>query len=150
MRVNHVAVVTRDLERLAAFYAEVLGAEPAYERSERDEAMGLGFLRVGEVVLHVFERPGDSPGGVDDARAGAPLARGRVDHVAFEADGPEQFVAVRERLLARGATDGAVVDFGVLVSVFGVDPDGSQVEVCLVPPAGWEPPFPLAPPPGRW
>ena len=144
--VNHVALVTRDLARLSAFYVEALGAEPAYARTEGDHAAGLAFLRVGDVVLHVFERPAETPGGVSDDQAVKAFARGRVDHFAFEAGDPEEFAAVRDRLRALGATSGDVVDFGVLVSLFATDPDGSPVEVSLPRPPDWKPPFPLVSP----
>lgn len=149
--VNHIALVTADFGRLSAFYSHVLGAEPAYQRTESDERAGLAFLRVGDVVLHVFERPGEAPGAVADQRAGVPVTGGRVDHVAFEASDADEFAAVRGRLIDLEATSGDVVDFGVLVSLFATDPDGSQVEVSLPRPAGWDPPFPLVPPaaPGR-
>jgi catechol 2,3-dioxygenase-like lactoylglutathione lyase family enzyme len=147
--VNHIALVTRDLGRLSAFYADALGAEPAYERSESDRSAGLAFLRIGAVVLHIFERPGDSPGGVPDERAGEPFARGRVDHVAYEASDADEFSAIRDRLIVLGATTGEVVDFGVLVSLFATDPDGAQVEISLPRPPDWHPPFELVPPPKR-
>ncbi|MGI8632930.1 MAG: VOC family protein [Solirubrobacterales bacterium] len=147
--INHVALVTRDLARLTAFYTEVFGAEPAYERTENDRGRGLDFLRVGSVVLHVFERPGEAPGGISDEAASEPLARGRVDHVALEADDTEEFAAVRDRLIALGAAGPEVIDFGPLVSLFATDPDGSQVEVALLRPPGWEPPFALTPPRAR-
>lgn len=53
--------------------------------------------------------------------------------------GPESFATIRERLVARGATDGEVVDFGPLVSLFAVDPDGAPLEVTLDKPPGWAP-----------
>jgi hypothetical protein len=38
---------------------------------------------------------------------------------------------VTRRLVARGASDGAVTDFGVLKSICFRDPDGLEVEVAL-------------------
>ena len=38
--------------------------------------------------------------------------------------------AVRQRLVARGASDGHVNDYGALVAVGFTDPDGMSTEVC--------------------
>lgn len=144
--IGHVALVTRDLDRFTRFYAEALGA-PALERSERDRRLGLGFVRVGDaVLLHVFERPEGGLGGVADDELPQPFRRGPVDHISLEAAGPEAFSDARRRLVALGATDGDVVDFGPLVSLFFVDPDGRQLELSLTKPPGWDPPFALTAP----
>ena len=146
-RVAHIALVTRDLQRLAAFYREVFDAHDPYGRSPADVARGLGFIAIGDaVVLHVFERPAGALGGVAEEDRDAPLARGRIDHFSLEASDTEAFAAIRERLVAADASDGAVVDFGPLISVFFVDPDGSQGEVSLTKPDGWEAPFETQPP----
>jgi len=138
--VEHVALVTRDLERLSAFYEDVFEAEIG-ERSEVDRRLGLGFIRVGATVLHVFERPDGPLGGVPDERAVDAFARGRIDHFNLAAVDLDAFVAARERLVELGATDGTVVDFGPLVSVFFADPDGFHVELSLTKTPDWDPPF---------
>jgi catechol 2,3-dioxygenase-like lactoylglutathione lyase family enzyme len=138
--VGHLALVTRDLNRLTAFYRDVFEAEIG-ERSERDRQLGLGFVHVGTTTLHVFERPDGPLGGVPDERAADAFARGRLDHFSLEARDLEAFVAARDRLVALGATDGTVVDFGPLVSVFFADPDGFHLELSLTKPPDWEPPF---------
>ncbi len=144
--IGHIALVTRDLERLTAFYADVFGADSPYERSAGDERGGLGFIRVGDCALHVFERPDGPLGGVEDAQGGTPFARGRIDHFSLEAASVAEFVDARERLVALGASSGEVVDFGPLVSVFFTDPDGYQLELSLTKPPVWEQPFPTVAP----
>ena len=52
--IGHVALLTRDFERLSSFYSDVFEAD-VLERSEHDLQLGLGFIRVGDAtVLHVF------------------------------------------------------------------------------------------------
>ncbi|HLN41757.1 MAG TPA: hypothetical protein VK215_04865, partial [Acidimicrobiales bacterium] len=41
---------------------------------------------------------------------------------------------IRDRLMARGAADGFVTDFGPILSVFFRDPDGLEGEVCVANP----------------
>lgn len=55
-----------------------------------------------------------------------------INHV--EAASAEVFDEVRTRLLARGATDGFVTDFGPILSLFFRDPDGLEAEVCVTNP----------------
>ena len=137
--VGHVACATADLERLAAFHAEVFGATVS------SRGPGHAFIEVGGgVALHVFERPELTAGapGVDAAA----WRHGPIDHFTLEAASIDAFAAARDRLLARGCTSGEVVDFGALVSLFFTDPDGLLVELSLTKPAsGFAPPFPVTP-----
>ena len=48
--------------------------------------------------------------------------------------GMEAFDTIRDRLMACGATDGFVTDFGQVLSVFFTDPDGLEGEVCVTNP----------------
>jgi len=144
--VGHVALVTRDVARLAAFYGEVFGVPAPADPGHRPLLLELG----GGVALHVFEQAGGLLGGVDDEAALRPLARGRVDHVALEAADPSAFVAARDRLVALGAAEETVVDFGPLASVFFRDPDGRELELSVTKPPAWAPRFALTPfRPGR-
>ena len=43
----------------------------------------------------------------------------------------EAFHQIRDRLMARGATDGFVTDFGHILRLFFRDPDGMDGEVCV-------------------
>jgi catechol 2,3-dioxygenase-like lactoylglutathione lyase family enzyme len=59
------------------------------------------------------------------------FGRGRIDHLGLQAASLEAFEEIRDRLMARGATDGFVTDFGPVLSVFFRDPDGLEGEVCV-------------------
>ena len=56
-------------------------------------------------------------------------AAGRLDHIGLQAASKEAFDEIRRRLIACGATDGFVTDFGMALSLFFVDPDGLEGEV---------------------
>ena len=58
----------------------------------------------------------------------------RIDHMALQAGSIEAFDTIRDRLIARGAADEFVTDFGPILSVFFTDPDGLECEVCVVNP----------------
>jgi catechol 2,3-dioxygenase-like lactoylglutathione lyase family enzyme len=62
------------------------------------------------------------------------FGRGRIDHLALEAESLDAFETIRDRLMARGAADDFVTDFGPSLSVFFRDPDGLECEVCVANP----------------
>ncbi len=118
---NHVAILTKDLDRLEGFYRDVFGVTDVHDMQFGDVHHRL--LRVGErSVLHAFEMPAPDP---------APtFQRGRVDHVALNVDDSEEFERMRRRLTDVGASDGSITDFGALLSVGFEDPDGLACELC--------------------
>jgi catechol 2,3-dioxygenase-like lactoylglutathione lyase family enzyme len=133
---NHVAVITRDLDRLVAFYAANFDV-PFLEIP--DPRGRHGFLRLAGgrdegdpgPVLHAFEMPehvtGPFPPADDMFR------RGRLDHVAIEAAGEAEFRELRDRLVGADATDGVIRVFGDrFLSLHVIDPDGMRLEVGCV------------------
>ena len=125
--VNHVAIITNDSARLAAFYREVFDAEVDGQMSESDEVQ-LTFIRIGEAAeLNVFQVKGNA-----EADRQTPMfGRGRIDHMGLQAASLEAFEEIRSRLIARGAADEFVTDFGSILSLFFRDPDGLEGEVCV-------------------
>ena len=130
---NHVAVLTKDSARLHAFYEEVFDAVVLRDGPEVPEEAGLrlSIVNVGpHAELNVFEIEGN-----DEADRQTPMfGRGRIDHLGLQAASKEAFDTIRERLMANGATDGFVTDFGAILSVFFRDPDGLEGEVCVANP----------------
>jgi catechol 2,3-dioxygenase-like lactoylglutathione lyase family enzyme len=123
---NHVAVITRDTERFHRFYAEVFGAEVLGDM--QDGPVRLSFVQVGpEAEFNLFEIQGNT-----EAERQVPMfGRGRIDHLGLQAASLEAFDEIRQRLIALGASDGFVTDFGPVLSVFFRDPDGLEGEVCV-------------------
>jgi hypothetical protein len=78
--------------------------------------------------LNVFEIQGDD---APDLTRGSMFTHGPIDHLGLQATDRNAFVEIRRRLMARGASDGSVTDFGRAHSVFFVDPDGLEGEVLL-------------------
>ena len=125
--INHVAILTADTDRLVAFYQEVFEATVDHDLQPRD-GWRLTFLKVGpDSEFNVFEIDGNE----EAARQTPMFGRGRIDHLGLQAASVEAFDTIRDRLMAKGASDGFVTDFGPVLSLFFRDPDGLEGEVCV-------------------
>jgi catechol 2,3-dioxygenase-like lactoylglutathione lyase family enzyme len=125
--VNHVAVLTKDTDRLQAFYRDMFDATVSHDQRPED-GMRLSFIDVGpHTELNVFELTGNA-----EADHQTPMfGRGRLDHMGLQAASLDAFTVIRDRLIGCGATDGFVTDFGPILSLFFTDPDGLEGEVCV-------------------
>jgi catechol 2,3-dioxygenase-like lactoylglutathione lyase family enzyme len=127
---NHVATLTNDAARLHAFYQDVFEAEVVRDAPEvaGEEAVRLSIIKIGPYSeLNVFQIAGNT-----EADRQVPMfGRGRLDHFALQAASLPAFETIRGRLMARGACDDFVTDFGPVLSIFFRDPDGLEGEVCV-------------------
>ena len=127
--IDHVAVLTSDLDAFCAFYEDVLGAQ--VESRMEGDGLRMVVLRVApQSELNVFQVEGNT----ESTRQVPMFGRGRLDHFAFRAASLEAFDQIRDRLIQRGSTDGFVTDFGHVLSVFFRDPEGLEAEVCVTNP----------------
>lgn len=127
---NHVAIITNDAHRLHDFYVEVFDATVRPQFDERPGARMSNITIGPHSELNVFEIDGNT-----EAQRQTPMfGRGRIDHLGLQAASLEAFETIRERLIARGAADEFVTDFGPVLSLFFRDPDGLEGEVCVANP----------------
>jgi len=130
---NHVATLTNDTASLHQFYNEVFDAEVVQDSLEIDgnTAIRLSVIKVGpHAELNVFQIDGNT-----EADRQIPMfGRGRIDHFGLQAASIDAFETIRDRLIARGAADSFVTDFGPIFSIFFRDPDGLEGEVCVANP----------------
>ena len=123
-RLQHVLVLTDDLEATKAFYCDVIGLEAG----ERPLLPFPGYWLYSEGIacVHVAERASYA---AQCAQLGLPVGASPVDHVAFEADGYERLL---ERLQAAGVevTTNAVPGSGVR-QLFFDDPNGARIELVV-------------------
>ncbi len=127
--IDHVAVLTSDLEAFCAFYEDVLDAQ--VESRMEGDGLRMVVLRIApQSELNVFQVDGNT----ESTRQVPMFGRGRLDHFAFRAASLEAFDQIRDRLIERGSTDGFVTDFGHVLSVFFRDPEGLEAEVCVTNP----------------
>jgi catechol 2,3-dioxygenase-like lactoylglutathione lyase family enzyme len=127
---NHVAVITNDASRLNEFYRDVFDAEVLRDGAEPPGSQGprLSIIKIGDwAELNVFQIEGNT-----EADRQVPMfGRGRLDHLALQAASLQDFETIRERLIALGAADDFVTDFGPMFSLFFRDPDSLECEVCV-------------------
>ncbi len=128
VRIGHVVLKVRDLDRSLAFYRDLLGFRVAGEMSNvmvfltatGENHHDLALLRVG-----------------DSAPSPVPSAVG-LYHVAVQLLDWEAVKAAHAILSERGLLRGAS-DHGVSKSLYTVDPDGNEIELyCDAPREEWE------------
>jgi glyoxylase I family protein len=122
--IDHVVLRVRDLDRVAAFYVDVLGAR--WEKSQ--EAIGLYQLRLGNSLIDLVTVDGQ----LGRAGGAAPGAEGRnVDHICFRVL-PWDGDVVLAHLAAHGI-DGEIVSRygadGQGPSIYLNDPEGNALEL---------------------
>ena len=125
--VNHIAVLTADLDRFIEFYTEVFDLELAF--CESTPTFRHAIVRTGPTSwLHPVQVDGSAHG----VASPATFDRGHLDHLALTASSTTSFGMLRDRLIARGASDGAVDDLGAFHSTWFVDPDGMRGEIVVI------------------
>lgn len=125
--VNHVAVLTSDLDRFVEFYQDVFDLDVVF--TETAPAFRHAILRTGP---HSWLHPTEVAGNAHAAGLPGMFQRGHLDHVALGASSPEAFQQARQRLVERGASNGAIDDLGAFHSIWFNDPDGMQAELTLI------------------
>ena len=133
--INHLALVTPDMDATTRFYAGVLGMRL------------VSTLRAGPMRHYFFEM---SPGNtvaffeVEGAEtfakpAGGPTDRAiQFDHLSFNLPDEEALEQLRKRLLEAGCEVTEVVDHDIMRSVYFTDPNGIALEASwwVVDPTG--------------
>lgn len=125
MRLQHVGLIVRDLDRSRRFYAGALGLEEV-PRPSNFRFDGAWF-RFGGTEIHLLAEA-HTTGGAGQGDAGPGTAQGLTHHLAFEVDDLE---AACSRLAAHGvALEGGPMPRGDGVTqAFLLDPDGYVLEL---------------------
>jgi catechol-2,3-dioxygenase len=123
MRLGHVALRVRDLDRAVAFYRDVLGLELVGRG-----ANGPAFLKLSPDKSHdiaLMQLPAEAAG-PDPGRVG-------MYHIAWEMASFEALSALHDRLIANGVRIAGYSPGGNSANVMFFDPEGNELE------AIWEP-----------
>ncbi len=129
--IDHVATITNDGDRLKRFYEDVFDATVERDGPEFPGGPRMIILNLAPgSELNVFEIEGNT-----EADRQTPMfGRGRIDHIGLHAADLDTFTEIRERLIATGASDRVVTQFGRKLSLFFRDPDGMEGEVLVANP----------------
>lgn len=125
--INHLAMVTPDMDTTVRFYHQVLGMRLVATIGNR--AFRHYFFELGpQSTIAFFEYQGAhiqsfaKPAGVPDPRAV------QFDHLSFNVPDEDALLALRDRLKAAGCEVTDVVDHGFIRSVYFTDPHGIALE----------------------
>ncbi len=123
---NHVATLTTDLDRFAAFYAQVFDAQVTFRMDATADHPRMFIIDLGGgAALNVFEAPANEIIGERRRQGG----RGAIDHFGIAVDSLATLERVKERLVAAGADIGEIQQLGGDWSLFFRDVDGMELEV---------------------
>lgn len=126
--IDHVATITGNGDKLKQFYIDVFGATIERDGPEYPGGPRMIIINLAEgTELNVFE--------IDDntqADKQTPMfGRGRIDHIGLHAANLDTFSQIRDRLIAKGASDHIVTEFGRKLSIFFRDTDQMEGEVLV-------------------
>jgi catechol 2,3-dioxygenase-like lactoylglutathione lyase family enzyme len=124
--VNHLALVTPDMDATVRFYHGVLGMRLV--ASVMAGPMRHYFFEIGpENTIAFFEVKGAesfaAPAGIPDR-----LRKAQFDHLSFNVADEDALVSLQERLRAFGCEVTPVVDHGFVRSIYFTDPAGIALE----------------------
>jgi catechol 2,3-dioxygenase-like lactoylglutathione lyase family enzyme len=123
--VNHLALVTKDMDSTVRFYDGVLGMRLV--ATTMAGPMRHYFFEIGpQNTIAFFEWPDapyfEKPAGIPD-----PVA-GQFDHLSFNVPDEEALLALRKRILDAGSEVTDIVDHGFIHSIYFHDNNGIALE----------------------
>jgi catechol 2,3-dioxygenase-like lactoylglutathione lyase family enzyme len=133
--INHLAMVTPDMEATTRFYHDVLGMELVATLGHGDPNEPLPyrhyFFRMGDGnTVAFFEWPGVDTG--EAKPAGLPTTGEKFDHVSFNVGTVDELLELRQRLIEAGVHVTPVVDHTVIWSIYFDDPvNGASLEASV-------------------
>jgi catechol 2,3-dioxygenase-like lactoylglutathione lyase family enzyme len=125
--INHLALITTDMDATVRFYHGVLGARlvatigtAAFRHYFFEIGAGntIAFFEYRDIDVAAFAKPA----GVPDPRAV------QFDHVSFNLPDEDAVRSLQRRLKAHGSEVTDVVDHDILRSIYFTDPDGLALE----------------------
>lgn len=133
--INHLAMVTPDMEATVRFYHDVLGMELVATLGNGDPQEPYPyrhyFFRMGAGgTVAFFEWPGIDTG--EKKPAGIPEPGREFDHVSFNVDTVDDLLALRTRLVENGYDVTPVIDHTIVYSIYFDDPvNGAALEASV-------------------
>src|SRR3954447_3528793 len=123
--INHLALVTPDMDATVRFYAGVLGM-PLVATTMAGPMRHYFFEMAVGNTIEFFEVWGE---GASARRAGGAIDRAiQLDHISFNVPDEHSLEMLRKRLLSAGSEVTEVVDHEFIRSVYFTDPNGIALE----------------------
>ena len=135
---HHLGLATHDMEATLGFYEDKLGLSVKVCDLMKPEAGGAirhAFIDLGAGEMIAFMECNNVPGIPDDFDPGINRGlgiRGGVMHFAFKAADEDDLVARQRTLRDKDVDVTDVVDHGWCKSIYFKDPNGLQLEYCVV------------------
>jgi len=135
---HHVGLATHDMDATLAFYEDILGFQTRVCDIIQPDAGGAirhAFLDAGNGEMIAFMECNEVPGISDDFDAGINSGlgiAGGVMHFAFKADSVTDLATKKEHLASKTINVTDIVDHGWCQSIYFKDPNGLQLEYCVV------------------
>ncbi len=123
--INHLALVTPDMDTTVRFYTGVLGM-PLVMTLMAGPMRHYFFEMSPHNTVAFFEVP-DAETFVKGAGSPAPYPV-QLDHISFDLPNEHALVTLQTRLRAAGSEVTEIVDHGVMKSVYFTDPNGIALE----------------------
>ena len=127
--INHLALITTDMDATVRFYHGVLGARLVADDRARPASATTSSSSAPAATVAFFEYAAArrstafaKPAGVPDPRAI------QFDHLSFNVPDEEALEALRDRLKEHGCEVTDVVDHGFIRSIYFTDPNGIALE----------------------
>ncbi len=127
--INHLALVTDDMDKTVRFYRDVLGMPVVATIGNygRNNSFRHYFFKIGPAnTIAFFEWPGIVPG--PSKPAGVPVNERQFDHVSFNVADEEALLDLQARLRAHEVEVTRVVDHNFIHSIYFDDPNGISLE----------------------
>ncbi|MBV8084785.1 MAG: VOC family protein [Chloroflexi bacterium] len=127
--INHLAMVTDDMDATVRFYRDVLGCR--LTATIGTPRFRHYFFEIGKGnTLAFFEWPGVHPG-VPEKPAGMPAPGRQFDHMSFNVETYDDLLALQQRLRDKGVEVTRVVDHQFIHSIYFDDPNGISLEASV-------------------
>ena len=134
--VNHLALSTNSMKEQIEFFSDVLGMELiALYWMHGTEGCWHAFLRLNENSALAFVFNPENAGAKQEygvtqpGHMTGPSAPGTMQHVAFNVDGIEALLNMRDRIRSRGVSVTGPIDHGFANSIYFHGPEDISLEV---------------------